>query len=355
MATMNFGGSVAAQVARDASGGGGPVDPVRVFPDANLAAAVRTACGLPPGADIHQSDLDLVTSFTAEGAGIINLTGMEYWTTLTEIILNDNSIVDVSPLAGLTSLISLSISSNSIDDVSPLASLTSLTILQLGWNSFTDFSALASLTSLWAIDLSNLGIIDISSLAALTNLTELYIIYNNIVDISILAGLTSLTSLQLVGNSIVDVSPLAGLTSLTSLDIGDNNISDISPLVGTLGSGTWFNTGGSPLNVHAYSTDIPAFLAAGVDIYYNPEPTPTVTGIDPVSGTTAGGTPVTITGTNFLDGATVTIDGVPCTDVVFVSSISLTAVTPIGSLGAKDVVVTNDVELGTLVEGYEYT
>ncbi len=43
-------------------------------------------------------------------------------------------------------------------------------------------------------------------------------------------------------------------------------------------------------------------------------PAPTVSSILPVSGTTAGGTPVTITGTGFLTGATVTIGGTAATD-----------------------------------------
>ena len=261
MATMNFNGTVAAQ-AIDV-----PADPVRYFPDANLAAAVRTACGLPPGADIHQSDLDLVTIFEAYTLGIVDLTGMEYWTTLTFLDLHDN------------------------------------------------------------------GISTILSLASLTNLTELY----------------------LNSNSIIDISTLASLINLTFLELNTNWIADISSLVGILGTGDNLGITNNPLNVHAYSTDIPALEVAGIIVDYDPEPIPTVTDIDPDSGTTAGGTAVTITGTNFLDGATATIDGEPCTDVVFVDSTSLTAVTPAGTAGAKDVVVTNDVETGTLVEGYEYT
>ena len=45
---------------------------------------------------------------------------------------------------------------------------------------------------------------------------------------------------------------------------------------------------------------------------------PTVTSISPTSGTTAGGTSVTITGTNFISGTTVTIGGSSCTSVVVV-------------------------------------
>jgi hypothetical protein len=68
---------------------------------------------------------------------------------------------------------------------------------------------------------------------------------------------------------------------------------------------------------------------------------PTITDITPVSGSTAGGTPITITGTEFMTGATVTVGGAPATDIVVASSTSITAVTPPGTAGAQDVVVTN--------------
>lgn len=83
---------------------------------------------------------------------------------------------------------------------------------------------------------------------------------------------------------------------------------------------------------------------------------PTVTSVSPTSGGTAGGDALTITGTDFVSGATVTIGGVAATSVVFVSATQLTCVTPAGTAGAKDVVVTNpDTQTGTLVGGFTYS
>ena len=82
---------------------------------------------------------------------------------------------------------------------------------------------------------------------------------------------------------------------------------------------------------------------------------PTVTSISPTSGTTAGGTSVTITGTNFIAGATVTIGGSSCTSVVIVSSTSITCITPSGTAGAQDVVVATGVSPNaTLTGGFTY-
>ena len=67
--------------------------------------------------------------------------------------------------------------------------------------------------------------------------------------------------------------------------------------------------------------------------------TPTVTGVSPNTGGIAGGTSVTITGTNFVTPATATFGGVAATSVVVVNATTITAVTPAHAAGAVDVVV----------------
>src|SRR5712691_1575488 len=85
-------------------------------------------------------------------------------------------------------------------------------------------------------------------------------------------------------------------------------------------------------------------------------PPPTLTGISPASGTAAGGTAVTITGTGFLAGATVSLGGTQATGVTVVNSTSITATTPAHAAGAVDVVVSNsDTQSGTLTQGFTYT
>jgi hypothetical protein len=75
----------------------------------------------------------------------------------------------------------------------------------------------------------------------------------------------------------------------------------------------------------------------------------------PVAGSPFGGTPVTLTGTDFVSGATVTFDGVAATTVVFNGPTSLTATTPAHTAGAVDVLVTNpDTQSDTLTLAYTY-
>ena len=93
--------------------------------------------------------------------------------------------------------------------------------------------------------------------------------------------------------------------------------------------------------------------AVGREIYQaghsRRRPAPTVSSISPNSGTANGGTTVTITGTGFLSGATVSLGGTAATGVTVVSSTSITATTPAHAAGAVNVVVTNtDGQSGTL-------
>jgi hypothetical protein len=82
---------------------------------------------------------------------------------------------------------------------------------------------------------------------------------------------------------------------------------------------------------------------------------PQVTGISPNSGTTAGGTRVTVTGSGFQSGATVTVGGVAATSVNVVSSTMLTAVTGAHATGTVSVVVTSNSVAATLANSYFYT
>ena len=87
---------------------------------------------------------------------------------------------------------------------------------------------------------------------------------------------------------------------------------------------------------------------------YTYEVIPTVSSVSPSSGATAGGTAVTITGTNFATGATVTFAATPATNVVVVNSTTITATTPAGSAGAVTVTVTVGGQSGSLANGFTY-
>lgn len=85
-----------------------------------------------------------------------------------------------------------------------------------------------------------------------------------------------------------------------------------------------------------------------------PQPGPTIASVTPSSGSTLGGTAVTITGTNFTGSLAVMLGGVAATDVRVSGTVSITAVAPAHAAGAVDVVVAAGTGTATLTSGFTY-
>jgi len=84
-------------------------------------------------------------------------------------------------------------------------------------------------------------------------------------------------------------------------------------------------------------------------------PAPTLSTVTPNNGPVAGGTTVTISGTNFVSGATVAFGGTAATNVNVASSTSITASTPAHADGTVDVTVTNpDGQVATKSQSFTY-
>jgi hypothetical protein len=83
---------------------------------------------------------------------------------------------------------------------------------------------------------------------------------------------------------------------------------------------------------------------------------PEATSILPAAGPTSGMTLLTITGNNFRAGATVTVGGLPCTQVTVVAATQITCMSPanLGKSGKFDVVVTVDGKSATLAQAFSY-
>ena len=245
------------------------------FPDANLAAKVRSVLNLPTDADIPLTSLQSLTSLNASKSDVTDITGLEHATGLTFLSLHKNyNINNISALSNLTSLQILALGYNKISDISMLSNLTSLTQFNIEFNQISDirvmsnftvlmrsnlngnpisnFNPLSSLTSLTILYLQETQISNLAPLSSLTNLQRLYLqknrisnlgplssltklefLYlddNNISDISVVAGLSELGYLYFPENKIRDISPISGLTNLLKLEIQDNQISDLSPI-----------------------------------------------------------------------------------------------------------------------------
>jgi hypothetical protein len=113
---------------------------------------------------------------------------------------------------------------------------------------------------------------------------------------------------------------------------------------------------GGAVTVVVTNADSQSGMLANGYTYTSSNPAPTVTSVAPNTGPAGGGTTVTIAGTNFLAGATVSFGGTAATGATVVSTTSITATTAARAAGTVNVVVTNtDGQNGTLTNGYTYT
>lgn len=222
-------------------------NPIVNIPDTALRRAIEQKLELRANTPITQADMETLTNLFSVNSPdpdhvstgtVSDLTGLEFATNLTSLVLYGNGISDISPLAKLVNLTSLDLDGNRISDISPLAKLVNLTSLSLAGNDISDISPLANLVKLETLYLGDgvyglfggNDISDISPLAELINLKILSLSLNDISDISPLKDLVNLTDLDLYDNDISDVSPLKDLVNLTDLDLRDNSISDFSPI-----------------------------------------------------------------------------------------------------------------------------
>ena len=142
------------------------------------------------------------------------------------------------------------------------------------------------------------------------------------------------------GGNTVTITGSNFATGTATVDFGSTaassvNVSSDTQLTALAPAGT------GSVDVTVNTTSGGTSQTSSVD-QYTYDQRPSVTAVSPNAGPAAGGTSVTITGTNFLSGATVSFGSatVPAGDVTFDSATQLTAVAPAGSPGPVDVTVT---------------
>jgi hypothetical protein len=154
------------------------------------------------------------------------------------------------------------------------------------------------------------------------------------------------TAVTLTGTDFVSgATVLFGAVSATSVTF--NSSTSLTATTPAQGAGT--------VGVTVTNPDTQNATLNAAYTYVAPPPPPGLTSILPTSGPTTGGTAVTLTGSNFVNGATVMFGALAATSVTFNSSTSLTATTPAQGAGAVSVKVTNpDAQNTTLGSAFTY-
>ncbi|MDX3457167.1 IPT/TIG domain-containing protein [Streptomyces sp. ME02-8801-2C] len=155
-----------------------------------------------------------------------------------------------------------------------------------------------------------------------------------------------------------DSGPLAGGNTITLAGTGLSTATSVS-FGGVTATPTVISDSSLsvtvPAGAAAGSVSVSVTTAGGTNngLSYTYVDIPTIGTITPDEGSTSGGTAVTITGTNVASTDSVTFDGVAAPFAV-INATTLSAVTPPGTAGAVDVVVTNPAGSATAAGGFTY-
>lgn len=139
------------------------------------------------------------------------------------------------------------------------------------------------------------------------------------------------------GGTSVTISG-SNFTSATAVRFGGTNATSYT--VNSASSITATSPAGSPGTVDITVTTASGTSATGVSDQYTYIAVPAVSGVSPNSGSTAGGTSVTITGTGFAGATSVRFGGTSASSFTVNSANSITATSPAHSAGTVDVTVT---------------
>ena len=165
--------------------------------------------------------------------------------------------------------------------------------------------------------------------------------------------------------TITSVSPPSGpITGGTTITITGTNLTGATRVaVGGIAATSFVVVSATSITATtsagtAGNKDVTVTTAGGIVTKTNAftyiAPVPNITSVSPPGGVTDGGTRITITGTNLTGATSVKIDVTSATNVVVVSATSITAQTPAGTVGAKDVVVTTPGGTATKSSAFTY-
>lgn len=187
----------------------------RLLSDANLHACAQSISGLSVITESVAAGMD---SLLCSGVTIASTQGLEHFTGLTTLVLNETNLFTID-LSALTNLSTLDLNNNLLDSID-LSAQTSLTELNLSDNDLTSLD-LANNSNLTQLTLSNneLRVLDIGNL---TQLTFLSLDDNHLQNLD-LSNNTLLETLNLEGNEFLYLD-LSSLSALKFLVLNSNNL-----------------------------------------------------------------------------------------------------------------------------------
>lgn len=187
----------------------------------------------------------LIGAIYVDNSSISNLSGMEYFTSvssiwasgnnltslpilnsvnLKQLVLDYNHFVTLPDLSGVPNIESLSFPNNDLTQLTTIVNYTSLKYLNFSTNQLSYLPDLSVMVNLEKVNINNNQLIQLPSLATLTKLTFFDASYNKLTSVPDLSSLVNLQELYFEKNQLTQLPSLAALTNLKRLSAGLNQL-----------------------------------------------------------------------------------------------------------------------------------
>lgn len=198
------------------------------IPDKNLYDAVLEQWDTNKDGKLSIAEATIYDTLNLSQKNISSIKGINYFSKLKNLYLDDNNISDISSLNKIKNLAFVSIKNNKITTLENcFAESGEIFALDLSGNQIVDTKGLEKLEEVTYLTLADNQISDISNLP--NHIFDADFSNNQIQDInSLLKVKDSLYNLNLENNKISDISCLKQIPNLQIVDIRYNKISDIS-------------------------------------------------------------------------------------------------------------------------------
>lgn len=168
--------------------------------------------------------LPVLEKLTLSDCGLSTIAGLEKALKLTHLDLSNNTIRNLTPLAGLTGLRSLNLGHNAVTDLAELSGLSNLEELDVCYNVLTTLAPITACSKLSTLVANNNRLTELGGLEQLAGLTLLNVNKNSISDVSVLGSCTALVELDIGSNSVSDITGLNTLTNLELFTFSHNQV-----------------------------------------------------------------------------------------------------------------------------------
>lgn len=259
----------------------------------------------------------------------------------------------------------------------PVVGVTQLTGMGLCPNPFT-LAANASCTLSLSIDdeLLTESIIDGPIICSQSSLTQCYRpSAMNVLKVTKTSSWSNTATISVSGSPLnLDVNGSTGTLTITNISSSDTATNIASDFTSTALDGNVTETGNTCTSVSPMSsctlaftpgnTAVPqtSFNIAGANtntitaaITISQSQGSTLSNISPSSGTTAGGTSFTLTGTDLSAVTSVTFGGVQASSIMIINSTTLTGTTPAHAAGVVNVIASTGQASSTLTNAFTYS